>query len=210
MRKTASIVLGILLSLSVFVGCGAPADVSERLVDVDKKGVVTYYDIYDFDKSYYQEEELEATLNEMCDGHNEEYGGSAAKVESFAVEDGKAKFCVRYKTAGDFSEMTGMTLYQGKVVNALADGYDFDQNFQKVEAGAVTGSATKQDIYGEGDLKVVVIGANVNVKVAGEICYVSDENVELTGKDSVRIRDTADGGEPKEPKSEQTTYIVYK
>ena len=38
MRKTASIVLGILLSLSVFVGCGAPADVSERLVDVDKKG----------------------------------------------------------------------------------------------------------------------------------------------------------------------------
>lgn len=209
MKKTASIFFCVLLSLSVLGGCGAALDVSERLVDVDKKGRVTYYDIYNFDKTYYQEEELETSLNEMCESYNAEHGSGSAKIESFAVEDEKAKFCVSYKSAGDFSDMTGMALYQGKVVNALAEGYDFDIGFQKVEDGVKTGTATKQDIYGEGDLKVVIIKANVNVRVAGDICYVSDENVEVTAKDQVSIREADGTEEPKEPKTEKETYIVY-
>ena len=40
------------------------------------------------------------------------------------------------------------------------------------------GAATKQDIYSEDDLKVAIIRANTDVKVDGEICYVSCLNVE--------------------------------
>ena len=50
-------------------------------------------------------------------------------------------------------------------------------------------AATKQDIYSEDDLKVAIIRANTDVKVDGEICYVSCQNVKLTGTDSVSIRD---------------------
>lgn len=210
MKKTISILFCILLALGILAGCGTSLDVSERLVDVGKKGAVTYYDIYLFDKEYYQEEELKTSLEEMCESYNEENGSGSVKIESFAVEDGKAKLSLKCKTAGDFSSVTGMTLYQGKVVNALADGYNFDTDFQKVESGVKTGGATKQDIYGEGDLKVVVIKANVNVRVAGEICFVSDENVEVTGTDSVRIREADSGEEAKEPMTEKETYIVYK
>ena len=58
-----------------------------------------------------------------------------------------------------------------------------------MEEGKVVGAATKQDIYSEDDLKVAIIRANTDVKVDGEICYVSCQNVKLTGTDSVSIRD---------------------
>ena len=59
----------------------------------------------------------------------------------------------------------------------------------RVEDGKVTGTATKEEIYSGEDLKVVIIKANRDVKVDGTICYVSSENVKLTGTDSVSIRD---------------------
>ena len=58
-----------------------------------------------------------------------------------------------------------------------------------MEEGKVVGAATKQDIYSEDDLKVAIIRANTDVKVDGEICYVSCQNVKLTGTDSVSIRE---------------------
>lgn len=209
-KKTAAVLLCIFLSMELLSGCGTSVNVSERLVDVGKKGTVTYYDVYNFDKDYYDENELKTSLEEMCDSYNEENGSGSVRIESFTVEDEKAKLSLRCKTPEDFSKVTGMNLYQGKVVNALAEGYRFDVDFQKVENGAKTGSATKQDIYGEGDLKVVIIKADVNVKVAGDICFVSDENVEVTGTDSVSIRETDSTEDAKEPMTEQETYIVYK
>ena len=38
-------------------------------------------------------------------------------------------------------------------------------------------------------MKAVIIKANRDVKVDGTICYVSSENVKLTGNDSVSIRE---------------------
>ena len=46
-----------------------------------------------------------------------------------------------------------------------------------------------EEIYSGDDLKAVIIKANRDVKVDGTICYVSTENVKLTGADSVSIRD---------------------
>ena len=51
-----------------------------------------------------------------------------------------------------------------------------------MEDGKVTGTATKEEIYSGEDLKVVIIKANRDVKVDGTICYVSSENVKLTGQ----------------------------
>lgn len=76
----------------------------------------------------------------------------------------------------------------------------------KVEEGKAAGTATKQEIYqGEG-LKAVVIRANMDVKVDGDICYVSNGNVSLTGTDSVSIRE--EGNDAFE--TDTYTYIIYK
>ena len=52
--------------------------------------------------------------------------------------------------------------------------------------GEVTGSATRSDILAEDGLSVVIIKANTNVKVGGNICYVSSENVTVTDKDGIK------------------------
>ena len=58
--------------------------------------------------------------------------------------------------------------------------------------------------YNDSELRGL-IKANTDVQVAGEICYISNENVELTGTDTVSIRGTDDSFE-----TDVYTYIIYK
>ena len=71
----------------------------------------------------------------------------------------------------------------------MAAGYDFDTDFAGVDKdGCVTG-VTRGDILAQEDLKVVIIKANTDVKIDGKILYVSCDNVTVTGKDSVSIKE---------------------
>ena len=92
-------------------------------------------------------------------------------------------------TPEDYTAFNGIELYQGTVIDSLSAGYVYDGPFVRVENGTAKGEATKRDIYEQEDLKVVIIRANTDVLVDGEICYVSSENVALTGADSVSIRE---------------------
>lgn len=156
---------------------------------VGKKGVIESLDVESLDQSYYDETELKSYVDAEVKDYTAEHGKNAVEVESLKVEDGVAKLKMKYKTPEDYTAFNGIELYQGKVVASLAAGYVYDGEFARVEEGKVVGAATKQDIYSEDDLKVAIIRANTDVKVDGEICYVSCQNVKLTGTDSVSIRD---------------------
>ena len=94
-----------------------------------------------------------------------------------------------YETVDDYTAFNGVELYEGKIVQALAAGYDFDTDFAGVDKdGSVTG-VTREDILAQEDLKVVIIKANTDVKIEGKILYVSCDNVTVTGKDSVSIKE---------------------
>jgi len=86
-----------------------------------------------------------------------------------------------YETVDDYTAFNGVELYEGKIVQALAAGYDFDTDFAGVDKdGSVTG-VTRGDILAQEDLKVVIIKANTDVKIDGKILYVSCDNVTVTG-----------------------------
>lgn len=105
------------------------------------------------------------------------------------MEDGTAKLRMDYETVDDYTAFNGVELYEGKIVQALAAGYDFDTDFAGVDKdGSVTG-VTRWDILAQEDLKVVIIKANTDVKIDGKILYVSCDNVTVTGKDSVSIKE---------------------
>lgn len=190
MKKIICACLCVMLSAGLLAGCGSPTlETDTRIVYVDKKGAVTSLDVDSFQQDYYDEEGLKSDVDETVAVYNAANGKGAVKVESLTVEDQRASLTMKYKTAEDYSKFNDMEFYQGKVVTSLAAGYTFDEEFVKVEKGKVTGSATKQDIYHEDSLKVVIVKANIDVKVEGEICYVSSKNVKLTGSDSVSIRE---------------------
>lgn len=190
MKKYVYTALGVLLCAGLFAGCGAPALEGEAsVVYVDKKGTVLSLDVEGLEEDYYDEAELSDFVNAAVDDYNEEHGKGLVKVESLLAEEGIAKLKMKYKTAQDYWNFNGIELYQGKVVASLVEGYTYDADFAKVEDGKVVGVATKQDIYADDDLNVVIIKANTDVKIDGEICYVSCENVKLTGTDSISIRE---------------------
>ena len=80
-------------------------------------------------------------------------------------------------------------LYEGKIVQALAAGYDFDTDFAGVDKDGSVRGVVREDILAQEDLKVVIIKANTDVKIDGRILYVSCDNVTVTGKDSVSIKE---------------------
>lgn len=189
MKKLACTVISMLLCAGLLSGCGTSLEADHSVVYVDKKGAVVSLDVEEMDQEYYDETELETFVDEAVKEYTDANGSGSVKVNSLAVDNGIAKLQMQYKTAGDYTKFNGIELYQGKIVEALAAGYVFDGDFARVEDGVVTGTATKQEIYAEEDLKVVIIKANTDVKIEGTICYVSCDNVSLTGSDSVSIRE---------------------
>lgn len=189
MKKFVSIVLAMMLCAGLLSGCGVSLDGESSVVYVDKKGTVYSLDVEAMDQDYYDSEELEAYVDEVVSQYTSENGSGSVKVNSLTVENGVAKLSMKYKTATDYTNFNGIELYQGNIVEALAAGYVFDGDFAKVEDGMVVGTATKQEIYSQEELNVVIIRANTDVQIEGEICYVSCENVKLTGTDSVSIRE---------------------
>lgn len=173
----------------LLTGCGTDLAGDTSVVYVGKNGTITTMDVEQFDENYYNAEELTDFINEEVSAYTQEHGSSSVKMEELTVDAGTARLQMKYKTAEDYSAFNGIELYQGKVIDALAAGYVFDGDFARVAEGEVVGAASKQDIYQEQDLKVVVIRANTDVQVEGEICYVSCENVALTGTDRVSIRE---------------------
>lgn len=190
MKKFVCMVLGLCMCVGMFAGCGTTTLESEtNIVYVGKKGTVTSLDIEHFDQDYYDAQELETFVNDAVTEYTKEHGKNSVKVQELTVEEGTARLQMKYKTAEDYAAFNGIELYQGKLIDSLAAGYVFDGEFAKVEDGKVLGGATKQEIYKEQDLKVVIIRANTDVQVDGDICYVSCENVELAGTNRVSIRE---------------------
>lgn len=189
MKKFECMMLGLFLCMGMLTGCGSTVESETSVVYIGKKGAVISVDVETLDKDYYDADELETFVDDAVSAYTKENGSGTVKVEDLTVEDGTARLQMKYKTASDYAAFNGIELYQGTVIEAVAAGYVFEGDFARVEDGEVVGSATKQEIYAANDLKVAIIRANEDVQVEGEICYVSCENVKLTGKDSVSIRE---------------------
>ena len=205
MKRIGCAILTVLLFGTMLVGCG-PADSESSLIYISKKGRVQTVDVEEFDKSYYSEEDFKTFAQEAIDAYNKSHEVDAITLTEFTVAENVAKLKMEYKSVSDFSNFNEITLYQGSVAAAVGEGYLFDVDFSKVEKGEVTGTATRTDILAEEGLSVVIIKANTDVKVDGNICYVSTANVTVTGKDTVSIFDE----ENTSLTTDVSTYIIYK
>ena len=187
MKRLGCIGLGLVLCAGMLAGCSTKLQADTDTVYVTKNGKVISVDTETFDQSYYDEAELKDYVESTVESYNADYGKDAVKVQSISVEDGNAKLEMEYKTVDDYAAFNGVELYQGKIVQAMAAGYDFDADFAGVSDDGTYGVA-KEDVISQEDLKVVIIKANTDVKIDGKILYVSCENVTVTGKDTVSIK----------------------
>ena len=177
MKRLGCIGLTIMICAGMLAGCGSSLEADTNTVYVSKHGKVVSMDVEQLDQSYYDETELKEFVDSAVEEYNTENGKNSVKVDDLTVEDGTAKLRMDYETVDDYTAFNGVELYEGKIVQALAAGYDFDTDFAGVDKdGSVTG-VTRGDILAQEDLKVVIIKANTDVKIDGKILYVSCDNV---------------------------------
>lgn len=205
MKRLGCLLLSVCLISGMLSGCGS-VDSDSTIVSIGKKGTVTTIDVDTFEQEYYTEADFKAFAESAINTYNMSHEVDAVTLSEFSITDSVAKLKMEYKSVDDYTGFNGIPLFHGTVVDAVAEGYKFEGAFLAVEKGEVTGSATKTEILADADLNVVIIQANTDVQVAGKICYVSKENVTVTAKDMVSIRDE----ENASLESDILTYIVYK
>lgn len=193
----------MIFCIGLLSGCSKKTDVDTSTVFVEKKGGIISVDVEHLDKEYYDIEELKEYITQHVEDYTEKNGNTVEET-SFDVKDGIAKLTMEYDSYEDYTGFNGVELYCGTVVGAQADGYDFDTEFYRVEDAQKQESVDKADVIAEDDNKIVIIKANVDVKVPGTVLYVSAPDTDIRSKDVVSI--VGEGANEEA----QLTYIIYK
>lgn len=205
MRKLFSIGLACLAIAGLLTGCGKSLEADRDTVYVQKKGSVTSAAIADFDKDYYDEEELKKYIDERVADYQEQHGEDSISIDKFSVEEGVAKLYINYKGWEEYQDFNEVTLFSGTVPQALAEGFDFNAEFTEITDGEAAGTVSKDKIT-DTDAKVIILSEKVDVKVDGTIQYVSSQYTTMKAKDTVSIQlpeEAADGEESA------LVYVVY-
>lgn len=193
----------MIFCIGLLSGCSKKTDVDTSTVFVEKKGGIISVDVEHLDKEYYDIEELKEYITQHVEDYTEKNGNTVEET-SFDVKDGIAKLTMEYDSYEDYTGFNGVELYCGTVVGAQADGYDFDTEFYRVEDAQKQESVDKANVIAEDDNKIVIIKANVDVKVPGTVLYVSAPDTDIRSKDVVSI--VGEGANEEA----QLTYIIYK
>lgn len=202
MKKIICVGFTMILCMGLLSGCSKKTDVDTSTVFIEKKGKITSVDVEALDKDYYDEAELESYITDHVNDYTSE-NGNTVEMASFTVTDQVAKLQMQYDSYEDYTAFNGIELYDGTVVEAEAAGYDFDTDFISA-SDEDTKKVSKDDVLADDNNKVVIIKANVDVKVDGTILYVSKENTKVTEKNKVSITGESSAEEAA------LTYIIYK
>ena len=127
MKKRLAFLCAASAAAALFSGCGG-ADVTESTVELKKNGRIVEYTVEDFSESYYDSGELQSYIDSAV----EEWTGAnegSVRVKRSEVEDGTAYLTIQYDSAETFSILTGLSVFSGSIVQAQAEGYDFDNGF---------------------------------------------------------------------------------
>ena len=183
------LVLVIILAIFVFGGCST-YETDRNTVYILNNGKVISNSIESFDENVYSKKELKSYMKEVIDVYNEE-NGNVVKQKSLKVKKDEATLVMEYASAEDYEKFEGTEIFVGSVAEALEEGYTFEGDFANVADGKV--KIAVSDDFLNGDYKVVIIKANVNVSLdEGEICFVSAQNTESVKDGVVVITEGAD------------------
>lgn len=206
MRKTTAVLCMSALAAVLLAGCGSKLNVDKNTIALQKNGKVLEAAVEEFDRSYYDEEELESYIDDAVEEYTSENGKKKVAVTDFKVEEEKAYLTLKYESADVFSDFTGTECFSGDLMEAQTAGYDFDVDFRAVKDGkAGDDPVSSAEVLDDDDLKVLIVKGNSDIIVPGRIVYVSSEGAEVSAKDKVAVQ-------PKENDTDESilVYVLYK
>ncbi|MCD8153057.1 MAG: hypothetical protein LUD71_08375 [Clostridiales bacterium] len=140
---------------------------------------------------------------------------ATVEVKKNEVEEQTAWVTIEYDSTDTYADFTGTACFSGSVVQAQAAGYDFDVNFVSAdekteeadESSVIEGAVSEasylsgSEVLEQDDLKVLIVGAAVDVIVPGTVRYVSADTASIGGKNTVTTTAESD--------SDVLIYVLY-
>ena len=189
-------VLSLFLGTLALKACNAVE--GESSVSLLKDGAVKATIVEDFDKSYYDKDELQQMILEEVVSYNRQLGEDAVSVDKVSVENGVARVEMTYADSESYAAFNDGVFFLGPVSEAQKAGYDLNKVFISSSDQLVT--AGMSDILEMSDAKILITDMKEPVVLDGKAVYVSS-NVETDKKcKTVSFDETSD----------EMAYIIYK
>ena len=206
-RITALIAVCLSACTMALSGCSQESvyvPVTQDTVELTKDGNLIGYLVEDFDKDYYDINELDEMVRSEMEAYNKKNAAMSEKegrvpiiVDKVSLaEDGSAKAVValNFANAAVYEDYMDKRIFYGTVAEAVTSGYQLDGKLSKVKDGTKFGT---EEIVKNGENPILIVEDTVSIRTAKKIVYLST-NASLTQEGFV------DGT------SEEFKYIITK
>lgn len=188
MRKRIIVIMtAVLVCLSACAE--AEGDYAESTIVVAKKGRISERIIENFDKDYYNLDELKSEFESLVSQYNENIGGEEIRLKKVELNGTLLTVDLDFTGPSDYENFTGERLFVGTVKDAYDNGYTMDVTLKGVENGD---KIEKVQIMGLSDKSIVILSEHVRVRTFDDIAYVS-ANVDVLGDNEARVLSESDG-----------------
>lgn len=160
--------------------------VTSNTLEVTATGDLIAYIVEDFDKDYYDINELKTMVDAEIAAYNEknaamaEGAGRAPIIVDKVImaEDGskKAVVALNFENGTVYEDYMGEQVFFGTVAEAMAEGYELAGVLKSVKKGE---SLTGEKLQKSGDKMILIVGDAVTVRTYSSVQYLSD-NATLT------------------------------
>ena len=204
-RKIILLLCG--LSAVVLSACSMKFKAEENTVYLKKDGTVLEANIEGFNESYYDEKELKEYVEESVSDYVQSNGDGSVVISDFDAsgkdgEDRTVKLYLEYSSYLDYAHFNNVEFFDGTTADAK-NTYDFERRFLQVQDGETGNAVEKEAVLTDSQNRVAVIGRSTVVRVDGTILFVSEGDVEVTGKNTAKVTYDSDASKP------QLAYVIY-
>lgn len=178
MKKIWNVVFVLMAGLFL-MGCSDKFEPTESTIYITSKGEVKSALMEDFEKAYYDFEELSEAVAEEVRAYNLDVNAEVVTLESLTEGAGEVTLLMNYQTVEDYIAFNEVLLFNGTYAEAVAAGYN------PAELYDTEGMLADLDSANLDNLKVLVTEESTCIQTSGRIKYVSD-NVAVIDKKLAR------------------------
>ena len=194
MRKVIMFFCGLLLCLTI-VGCGNDSYI-ESVLRIDKSGQVTCVLVEEFDKNYYDINELEEMIRLEVAEYNRNKGSESIILLSIESVNEMAVAQFQYADYTDYAAFNEVDFFVGTVETAVNEGINL--NHVMLEAGK-NNTISPEQVRELTEYNLVMWQGDMPLEVPGKILYHTGELTLLGSKKIIA-----------EPDLAGPFYLIYK
>lgn len=191
--KTAVLLLAI--SIMTITACSMKNE--ESTVSILKDGRIDSQIIENFEKPYYDQDELQQRILQEAASYNRMAGEGAISVEKVDADNGIVRVKMTYAKASDYAAFNNGVFFVGSIEEAREAGYDLNKVLSSTKDSLVT--VGMSDMLAMTDVQILITDMKEPVTLNGKAAYISN-NVTVNEKLKTVIFDQ---------ESKELSYIIY-